>query len=331
MYNWDCVIQYCRFKLFDIVLYKKIYKCICISDPMMTVDKQEIALVLARKRDEKVLQKELSTIKIDKHNSAADIKRSQKEIKKRLKRIRDRQREIQRSKTEVKESPDDLGGPSIPVTVRTPARPKTGPPSFLRNRVSNFFKPKLELNDPDVEIDPSLVSDQTKSKIDLRPATSRALREDRSLLSRCRSAGRLGTKASECRYFDEDEIMDRNKFYNGLLSTWKQTEKENYNNIEMKVGHFLGQPDELLQSRVKRSNFLRQTDIPVVQKKKVSTQETHYAHPPVRPVATGSDVRPADRIFRHTALPQRILSAAVTRTSGAPTERPLRMRPMSHK
>lgn len=57
----------------------------------MAVDRQEIALVLARKRDEKVLQKELSTIKIDKHNSAADIKRSQKEMKKRLKRIRDRQ------------------------------------------------------------------------------------------------------------------------------------------------------------------------------------------------------------------------------------------------
>lgn len=298
----------------------------------MAVDRQEIALVLARKRDEKVLQKELSTIKIEKHNSAADIKRSQKEMKKRLKRIRDRQREIQRSRTEIEEPRDDSGMPSIPVTVKAPARPKTGPPSFLKNRVSSFFKPKLDLSEPGSEVDPSLVSDQTKSKIDLRPATARALREDRALLSRCRSVGRLGTKASECRYFDEDEITDRNKFFNGLLSNWKQTEKENYNNIEMKVGNFLGQSEELLDRRVKRSNFLRQTDIPVVQKKKVSTPETHYTQSPqVKPIAAGSDVRPADRIFKHTSLPQRILSAAVSRPRQAGPTGTSRMRPMSHK
>lgn len=222
--------------------------------------------------------------------------------------------------------------PSIPVTVKAPARPKTGPPSFLKNRVSSFFKPKLDLSEPGSEVDPSLVSDQTKSKIDLRPATARALREDRALLSRCRSVGRLGTKASECRYFDEDEITDRNKFFNNLLSNWKQTEKENYNDIEMKVGHFLGQSEELLDRRVKRSNFLRQTDIPVVQKKKVSAQETHYTQSPqVKPISAGSDVRSADRIFKHTSLPQRILSAAVSRTRQTGPVGVSRMRPMSHK
>lgn len=50
--------------------------------------------------------------------------------------------------------------------------------------------------------------------------------------------------------------MDRNKFYNGFLSNWKQMEKENYNNIEMKVGNFLGQSEEFLDRRVKWFNFL---------------------------------------------------------------------------
>ncbi|XP_061194721.1 uncharacterized protein LOC133202861 [Saccostrea echinata] len=298
----------------------------------MTIDNQEIAIVLARKRDEKVLQKELSTIKIEKHNSVADIKRCQKEMKKRLKKIRDRQREIQRSRTKIEEPQEDadFGMPTVPVSVKSQARPKTGPPSSLRNKVSNFFKPKLELNDPQVEIDPSLVSDQTKSKIDLRPATARALMEDKSLLDRCRSAGRLGTKASECRYFDPDEINDRNKFYNGLVNNWKRTEKENYNNIEMKVGQFLGQNNELLNRRVMRSNFLRQTDVPVVQRKKTSTLETHYSSSPqVRPVSSGNDFRPSDRVFKHTALPQRVLSAAIS--SRHPTENRSRVRPFSHK
>lgn len=298
----------------------------------MTIEKQEVALVLAKKRDEKVLQKELSTIRIEKHNSVADIKRSQKEMKKRLKRIRDRQREIQRSKTVVEESRDDVdfGMPAVPVSVKSPARPKTGPPSFLKSKVSNFFKPKLELNDPEVEIDPSLLSDQTKSKIDLRPATARALKEDKALLDRCRSTGRLGTKASECRYFDLDEITDRNKFYCGLIKNWKQTEKENCNNIERKVGQFLGQSDEVLNRRVKRSVFLRQTDIPVVQRKRVSTLETHYTPSPhLRPVSTGSDLRPPERVFRHTALPQRVLSAVIA--NRRPTESRSRARPMSHK
>ncbi|XP_052263029.1 uncharacterized protein LOC127866514 isoform X2 [Dreissena polymorpha] len=225
--------------------------------------------------EQRMFEITLSSIKTLKHATAIELHKSQNEMKKRLRKYRDRQREIVRNKRDSHEDPiEEIMARQIKSKAkarrRKKTRPKTCPPALRnadnsprsknvsprspmgRDRVSSrksiglpirlFGDSSSESEDEDsdanVEIDGSVMIDQQKSKIDLRPKTALDIVRRGVSLQQLANNGRLGPAVRQIRYFDEDELKDRGHFYEHLVQKRIQTEKNKLQNLNGAVAKF---------------------------------------------------------------------------------------------
>ncbi|KAK6181417.1 hypothetical protein SNE40_009266 [Patella caerulea] len=199
------------------------------------------ALQVERRR----FELELANFDAAKRFISVDMRKAQTEMKRRLKRYKDRQKEIVASRIP---SEREIYGQFItrPTTAssfrsRLTSRPCTS--SYI-HRMAKYLDTD---DDEEREIDPAFLTDRTRSKIDLRPSSAwsfknRAEVNTGSLDYRRTGCSlktlRLGTPASQIRYFDEDELRERNLIYSQILDQHKRKEREHFEEIALKVSDF---------------------------------------------------------------------------------------------
>ncbi|ESP02853.1 hypothetical protein LOTGIDRAFT_156803 [Lottia gigantea] len=171
---------------------------------------------------------------------SVDMRKAQTEMKRRLKRYKERQKEISVTRGEPEIYGQFITRPKT-ASSRMTSRPTTSS-SYIK-RMGEF----LDADDCDRQLDPTFLTDRTKSKIDLRPSSAWTFRnqprpdtqnlEYRRLGISLRTQN-LGTPASQIRYYDDEELHERNLIYRQILQQRKQREKEQFNKIAMKVADF---------------------------------------------------------------------------------------------
>lgn len=218
--------------------------------------------------EQRMFEITLSSIDTLKHATALEIHKSQNEMKKKLRKYRERQREIVRSRRDFDNDPIEeliarqlrnkakarektrpktsVGthrlspqSPRSPHTEKVPLRAKSTPPDF-----GSDFDSESD------DIDSTFMIDHQKSKIDLRPKTAMDIVRKGTPFEKYVSWGRLGTAARQTRYFDDDELKDREHFYRHLVEKRIHKEKDNTDSLDNKVAQFCG--NETIQTMTKK-------------------------------------------------------------------------------
>lgn len=105
-------------------------------------------------------------------------------------------------------------------------------------------------SDSDVEVDGTFMIDQQKSKIDLRPKTALDIARRGIPWESYVHNGRLGSQTRQIRYFDDDELKERDKIYKYLVSQKIDTEKHKLETLDEKVAKFC--ETETVQTMMKK-------------------------------------------------------------------------------
>ncbi|KAL3873924.1 hypothetical protein ACJMK2_037001 [Sinanodonta woodiana] len=277
--------------------------------------------------EQRMFELTVSTIDTAKHSIAIDMRRSQNLMKKRLKKYRDRQREIMKSKQDAQvNSIESLMSRSFKKTsCRTSAkpRPKTSPAKLERDKGSNLDKFEDSETESDIEIDGSFYIDYQRSKIDLRPKTAVNILQKNVSLDKYVKIGRLGSPNKEIRYLDEDELKDRELFYQHIVQGRIEEEKNTLSMLNDKV-----------------AQFCEKDTIQTMEKKRNQAQMKMYVPPKTpensdkRPLSThatqglaniqSSAVSNVDEISNQRKLPTHSLSAISSKRQRNVKERTLR-------
>lgn len=239
--------------------------------------------------EQRMFEITLSSIDTLKHATAIELRKSQNEMKKRLRKYRDRQREIVRNRPGFDKDPiDDLIARQLQNKAKakqsarskrntsTPAGSPRSPRTPRSSRVSTREKSTVisefdSDSESDFEIDGSFMIDQQRSKIDLRPKTAMDIVRKGTPFESYINYGRLGPPVRQIRYFDDDELKDREHFYKHLVEKRIVKEKTNIDTLDDKVAKFCG--NETIQTMMKkiqskRKMFTRSTaeleNMPVV-------------------------------------------------------------------
>lgn len=239
--------------------------------------------------EQRMFEITLSSIDTLKHATAIELHKSQNEMKKRLRKYRDRQREIVRNRPGFDKDPiDELIARQLQNKAKakqsarskrntsTPAGSPISPRTPRSSRVSTREKSTVisefdSDSESDFEIDSSFMIDQQRSKIDLRPKTAMDIVRKGTPFESYINYGRLGPPVRQIRYFDDDELKDREHFYKHLVEKRIVKEKTNIDTLDDKVAKFCG--NETIQTMMKkiqskRKMFTRSTaeleNMPVV-------------------------------------------------------------------
>lgn len=275
----------------------------------------------------------LASIETMKHTTAVELHKSQNEMKRRLRKYRDRQREIIRnkpgfdkdpieqlmarqtrnnSKSKGRTRPKTIHGIKSPKNRRCKSSSRSPRRSLTSNEISERKSPSSpnavsDDSDSEIEIDQTFMIDQQKSKIDLRPKTAidtarRGISWDSYVHN-----GRLGPPIRQVRYFDDDELKEREKIYKYLVDQRIDVEKQKLDTLDEKVAKFCEKETvqtmtkKMLQQRKTFANYVdwgkknRQNVTEVVTKNLSSQGDRHNQTNRIRP-CTSVGARPITRI-----------------------------------
>lgn len=227
--------------------------------------------------EQRMFEITLSSIDTLKHATAIELRKSQNEMKKRLRKYRDRQREIVRNRPGFDKDPiDELIARQLRNKAKakqstrsrrntsTPAHsPRSSRSTRASLRTNHIVTPQFDSDsESDIEIDGSFMIDQQRSKIDLRPKTAMDIIRKGTPIDAYVNYGRLGPPVRQIRYFDDDELKDREHFYKHLVEKRINKEKNNIDTLDDKVAQFCG--SETVQTMMKK----------IQSKRKVFTRST---------------------------------------------------------
>lgn len=251
--------------------------------------------VRALRVEERILELKVTNIDVAKKTVALDMRKSQNEMKKRLRKYRDRQRDISKGNNSTLPTDQTLedflaNNTKHKAFTRSALRPKTSP-AVMTSSHRNSNRKVSNTTDEEFEIDPSFFTDQHRSKIDLRPSTARVFNGDKAALLRLARLGSIGKRQEQVRYFDEDELQDRESFYAQMVQWRKGKEIDNFELLDHKVGEFCKQDEEEIKRRLHRNSCLRQSSHSVMEFRKIKVKEQNEARrsssPTSRPNSTG--------------------------------------------
>ncbi|XP_033735643.1 uncharacterized protein LOC117324098 isoform X1 [Pecten maximus] len=252
--------------------------------------------VRALKVEERILELKVVNIDVAKRSVALDLRKSQNEMKKRLRKYRDRQRDISKLKniTEPKDQTIEdfmANNTQHRAFTRSAMRPKTSPAVMTSKPSGRGGRQSVSPEEEGFEVDPSFFTDQHRSKIDLRPSTARVFNGDKAALRKKSRLGSLGRREEQVRYFDDDELQDRESFYTQMVEWRKSKEIGNFESLDHKVGSFCKQNEEEIKRRVQRNTCLRQSLHSVMEFRRIKQKEQNEAlratTPSSRPNSSG--------------------------------------------
>ncbi|XP_069117780.1 uncharacterized protein [Argopecten irradians] len=251
--------------------------------------------VRALKVEERILELKVVNIDVAKKSVALDLRKSQNEMKKRLRKYRDRQRDISKLKNTPEPKDQTIedfvaNNTQHRAFTRSALRPKTSP-AVLTSKPSGRGGRQSVAQEEEFEVDPSFFTDQHRSKIDLRPSTARVFNGDKAALRKKSRLGSLGRRDEQVRYFDDDELQDRESFYNQMVEWRKSKEINNFESLDHKVGSFCEQNDDDIKRRIQRNSCLRQINHSVMEFRRIKQKEQNDAlratSPSSRPNSSG--------------------------------------------
>ncbi|OWF38379.1 uncharacterized protein LOC110466330 [Mizuhopecten yessoensis] len=252
--------------------------------------------VRALKVEERILELKVINIDVAKRSVALDLRKSQNEMKKRLRKYRDRQREISKVKNSTEPKNQNIedfmtNNTQHRAFTRSAMRPKTSPAVLTSKSSGNRGGRQSVSQEEEFEVDPSFFTDQQRSKIDLRPSTARVFNGDKAALRKLTRLGSLGRRDEQVRYFDEDELQDRESFYNQMVEWRKSKEINSFESLDYKVGSFCKQSEDEINRRLQRNSCLRQSHHSVMEFRRIKQREQHESlratTPSSRPNSSG--------------------------------------------
>ena len=207
--------------------------------------------------EQRIYEMRINSMNILKYSTAIELGKSQTQMKKRLRKYRDKQRQIFRSREGHENNPiDELIVGQYIQTPRNKQSARSVSRAVSSGRISRRKKHNHEDvgsnsdSESDFEADSLFMIDQQRSKIDLRPKTAMDIRKKGTSLESYIHDGRLGSQVRQVKYFDEDELKEREQIYKYLVEKRINFEKNISTQLDDKVAKFCG--NHTIQTMMKK-------------------------------------------------------------------------------
>ncbi|XP_060559562.1 uncharacterized protein LOC132719730 [Ruditapes philippinarum] len=198
--------------------------------------------------EQRIYEMRINSMNLLKYSAAIELGKSQTQMKKRLRKYRDKQRQIFRGREGYQNDPiDEL---IVGQYIQTPRSKPSGRSAVSRavssGRTSRRKKHTTKDggcesdSESDIEADSLFMIDQQRSKIDLRPKTAMEIMRKGTSLESYIHDGRLGSQTRQVKYFDEDELKEREQIYKYLVERRINFEKNIREQLDEKVARFCG-------------------------------------------------------------------------------------------